>query len=377
MEKPGVSVEPGFENNIGRFIILIKKEHRCNAVVFLFLQQLHLKGAAILPLTTDAIDLKNNQLLRCMKIKIIKYLPVKASLEIICCLLLASAGSAQMAERVKDIFPSNTIVYGNISYAGDTLKNHLLDVYLPPNAKGPLPLVIWIHGGAWLENDKYADMGYMKKTVRSFIDSGYALASINYRYSTTAKFPAQIQDCNLAIEYLYLNAEKYNLNKDKFALIGFSAGGHLASLLGLSNNNTVESFYTHEKKPSFKIKMVLDFYGPSDLVILAAAPDTSINNERNPVSILLGALPLKRPDLARIASPVSYIDKDDPPFLIVQGEKDQSVPYTQSVILHSWLDLAAVKNELVIVPGAPHYGVMFDADDIRDRVFYFLRHYLR
>ncbi len=291
--------------------------------------------------------------------------------------LFTSAAIAQMAERVKDIFPANTIAFGNISYANDTLKSHLLDIYLPPASTGPLPLVIWIHGGAWMENDKYADMVYMKKTVKSFIDSGYALASIDYRYSTSAKFPAQVQDCNLAIEWLYQHAEKYKLNKDKFALIGFSAGGHLASLLGLSNNNTIPSFYANEKKPGFKINMVLDFYGPSDFVILAGAPDTSINNERNPVSILLGALPLKRPDLAKIASPVTYIDKNDPPFLIVQGEKDQSVPYTQSVILHSWLDLANVKNELLMVPGAPHFGVMFDAGEIRYKVFYFLRQYLK
>jgi acetyl esterase/lipase len=333
-------------------------------------------GPALL-LSTDDIDLNKQPPINYMKDKMTKRRAAKTWLAVSVTILSASSGNAQMADQVRTIFPSNTIVYGNIPYAKDTLSSHLLDVYLPANAKAALPLVIWIHGGAWLENDKYADMGYMKNTVKSFIDSGYALASINYRYSTTAKFPAQIQDCNLAVEYLYQHAEKYKLNKDKFALIGFSAGGHLASLLGLSNNNIVKSFYTNGIKPSFKIKTVLDFYGPSDFVILAGAPDTSLNNERNPVSILLGALPLQRPDLARFASPATYIDKGDPPFLIVQGEKDEAVPYTQSVMLHSWLQLAAVENELMIVPGAPHYGVMFDADQIRSRVFYFLRNYLR
>ena len=105
------------------------------------------------------------------------------------------------------------------------------------------------------------------------------------------------------------------------------------------------------------------------LIYWRGVPDTSINNERNPVSILLGALPLKSPDLAKTASPVTYVDKNDPPFLIVQGEKDESVPYTQSVMLHSWLQLAGVKNDLIIVPGAPHYGPMFDADNIRYQTF--------
>jgi acetyl esterase/lipase len=284
--------------------------------------------------------------------------------------------TAQMAERVKPIFPADTKVYGNIAYANDTSRFHLLDIYLPAHTGKALPLVIWIHGGAWMLNDKYADMGYMKNTIHALLDSGYALASIDYRYSTVAAFPAQAQDCNQAIQFLYDHAEQYRLDKNRFALIGFSAGGHLASLIGLSANNAVKAFYPENKTPSFKIKTVLDFYGPSDFVILAGAPDTSINNERNPVAVLLGALPLRRPDLARAASPVTYIDKNDPPFFIVQGEKDESVPYTQSVILQSWLQLTGVKNDLIIVRGAPHYGPMFDTEDIRAKILYFLRTYL-
>jgi len=293
------------------------------------------------------------------------------------CLLYQLQGNAQPAERVKNIFPVNTIVYGNISYANDTSHFHLLDIYLPANANKKLPLVIWIHGGAWMLNDKYADMGYMKNTIHALLDSGYALASIDYRYSTVAPFPAQAQDCNQAIQFLYDHAEEYKLDKNKFALMGFSAGGHLASLISLSGNNAVKAFYPEGKPASFTIKTVIDFYGPSDFVILAGAPDTAINNDRNPVAILLGALPLKRPDLAKAASPVTYIDKNDPPFLIVQGEKDESVPYTQSVILQSWLQLAGIKNELIIVRGAPHYGPMFDTEVIRTKIFYFLRSYLR
>ncbi len=278
---------------------------------------------------------------------------------------------------VERIFPKGTVTYSNVPYANDTLKKHLLDIYLPPKTVKNLPLVVWFHGGAWMLNDKYADMGYMKNTVKGFIDSGYALASIDYRHSTQAVFPAQIQDCNQAIEYLYQNAAKYNIDKNRIAVIGFSAGGHLASLLGLSNNNDVTDFYSPATSVHFKIKLVLDFYGPSDFIMLATNPDTSVNNERNPVSILLGAMPVDRPDLAKRASPVTYIDKDDPPFLIVQGEKDESVPNTESKILSSWLTLTGVKNKLIIVPGAPHYGEMFDAEYIRKDVFNFLATYLK
>jgi dipeptidyl aminopeptidase/acylaminoacyl peptidase len=117
---------------------------------------------------------------------------------------------------------------------------------------------------------------------------------------------------------------------------------------------------------------VLDFYGPSDFIMLASNPDTSVNNIRNPVSILLGAMAVEHPDVAKRASPVTYIDKNDPPFIIVQGEKDESVPNTQSKILSAWLTLAGVKNQLIIVPGAPHYGEMFDAEYIRKDLFHFL-----
>lgn len=276
---------------------------------------------------------------------------------------------------VQNLFPASTVFYQNVSYANDTLQKHLLDIYLPPNTKKNLPLVVWIHGGAWMLNDKYADMSYMKSTVKSFIDSGYALASINYRYSTDSVFPAQVKDCNRAIEFLYQHASKYNIDKNRIAVIGFSAGGHLASLLALSNNNNVKQFVA--APVHFKIKLALDFYGPSDFIMLANNPDTAISNMRNPVSILLGALPVDRPDIAKMASPVTYIDKNDPPFLIVQGEKDQSVPNTQSKILHSWLTLNGVKNELIIVPNAPHYGSMFDAEYIRQRMFEYLHNYLK
>ena len=286
--------------------------------------------------------------------------------------LFAQAAFSQKASPVSHLFPPGTVTHADLNYAGDTLQKHLLDLYLPPNAGPNTPLVVWIHGGAWMLNDKYADMGYMKQTVRGFIDSGYALASIDYRYSTTAPFPAQVQDCNRALQFLHDNARKYRLDSKRIALIGFSAGGHLASLLALAHNNNMPRFYSGGRKGSFSIRCVLDFYGPSDLLTMSGSPDTSVINERSPVSLLLGALPVERPDLARLASPVTYIDANDPPFFIVQGEKDESVPNTQSKLLHAWFRLKGVRSELIVVPNAPHYGPMFDADEVRKPLFRFL-----
>jgi acetyl esterase/lipase len=219
-------------------------------------------------------------------------------------------------------------------------------------------------------------MNYMKATVKELIDSGYALASIDYRFSTEAPFPAQIQDCNQAVDFLYRHADQYNIDRRRFALIGFSAGGHLASLLGLSHNNGIKDFYVNGTKPAFTINCVLDFYGPSDLVAASMSTDTATNNAQSAVAQLLGAVPVDRPDLAKRASPVTYIDKADPPFFIVNGEKDESVPNTLSKLLHGWLNVHGIPNELIIVPGAPHYGPAFDEPWIRQRLFSFLRTHL-
>ncbi|WP_332910278.1 alpha/beta hydrolase [Algoriphagus boritolerans] len=248
----------------------------------------------------------------------------------------------------------------------------MLDIYLPPNASAKVPLVIWVHGGGWLVNDKYADMGYMKQTIAEIINQGYALASIDHRWSSQAPFPAQVIDINAGISFLYDQAEEYGFDTDRFALMGFSSGGHLASMVGLSRNDEIDSFFMSEPTKSFKIKAVIDFYGPMDLTLFPGAIDP-----KSPESLLIGATPIQRPDLAKIASPITYIDKNDPPFLIIHGEKDESVDPRHSQLLSSWLTLKGVPNELIIVPNAPHFGQIFDSNEVRIKVMEFLKKELK
>lgn len=278
-------------------------------------------------------------------------------------------------ETIKDAFPAGTTFHSNIAYAGDTVKKHLLDIYLPPGAKGNVPLVIWVHGGGWMHNDKYADMGYMTGTIRAILGKGYGLASIDYRHSTTAIFPAQIQDCIQAVQFLHDHAGEYKIDRGHFALMGFSAGGHLASLLALSLNNQVAAFYPGGRKPTFAIRGVVDFYGPSEFLLFYG--NMLPTQTGDPVSILLGASPLVRPDIAKQASPATYVDKADPPFFIVHGEKDPDVPTAQSYLLKAWLDLAKVRNSLTVVKDAPHYGPMFDTEPTRLALVGFLESTLR
>ena len=290
----------------------------------------------------------------------------KISIHLFLLLLIVGYQGKAQTNPVIGYFPEGTILHGNVAYSNDTLKKHLLDIYLPAEAKGKLPLVIFIHGGGWLSNDKYADMGYMKKTVAEILSNGYALASVDYRFSTQAVFPAQIKDCNRAVSYLYDHADTYGFDKERFALMGFSAGGHLASLVGLAENNDIHTFYMPGTSKLFSFKAVVDFYGPSNLILFPG------NDEKSPEGLLIGAAPLIRPDLAKAASPVTYVDKDDPPFLIIHGEKDELVSTKHSYLLSSWLSVSGVQNELIIVKDAPHFGTMFDSDQVRNRVMDFL-----
>jgi acetyl esterase/lipase len=286
--------------------------------------------------------------------------------------LIQSNCSFSQTNPLISAYPPGTVLHGNLSYNNDTLKEHLMDIYLPANVKGNRPLVIIIHGGGWLSNDKYADMGYMKNTMAELLNRGFAIASVNYHYSTQKVFPAQIQDCNRAVSFLFDNAKKFGLDNNRFAVLGFSAGGHLASMLGLSKNNNVPDFFMPGTNKSFSIKAVVDFYGPAELLLFPGNED-----EKSPESLLIGAAPITRPDLAKEASPVTYVDKTDPPFLIIHGEKDELVSLKQSRLLHSWLDIEGVPNELVVVKGAPHFGAMFDSDEVKNKVISFLVKYIK
>ncbi len=286
-------------------------------------------------------------------------------------LILISQGFSQ-SNPVFEVFPECTVLHGNINYANDTKQKHLLDIYLPPKVSGKIPLVVFVHGGGWLVNDKYADIGYMKKTVAEIVAKGFALASIDYRFATQAIFPAQIQDCNRAVSFLVDNADRYGFDKDRIAVMGFSAGGHLASLMGVSKNNDISEFFVPKTNKGFDFKAVVDFYGPAELILFPGA-----NDAKSPEALLIGAPPLDRPDLAKMASPVTYVDENDPPFLIIHGEKDNLVSPRQSQLLSSWLTVNGVENELIVVKDAPHFGEMFDVDEVRNKVLDFLEKYLK
>lgn len=267
----------------------------------------------------------------------------------------------------------NTTLIKRIPYVVNGHKLQNLDIYIPKNAKGPMPLLIWIHGGAWEGGlKKWIDPAYL-------LNTGYAIASLDYRSSADAIFPAQVIDCNEAALYLWEHAAEYNFDKTKFIIGGGSAGGHLASLIGLSANNNMTAFYNDIKKSrQVKYKAIVDFYGPSDLnAVHGKATSMDYDSENSALTRFLGHPTLERPDIAAKASPVTYMDKNDPPIIILHGDTDDIVPFWESKLFYSKLKLAGVTAELVKLPGSGHGGPAFASAETQKTLNDFLQRAFR
>ena len=243
-------------------------------------------------------------------------------------------------------------VYRDIEYAEVDGRSLLLDVFVPAKLTGPLPTVVFIHGGGWSGGDKRGCPALV------MLRRGYVVASVNYRLSGVARFPAQIHDCKAALRFLRGNAAKYKINPARVGVWGISAGGHLVALLGTSGGvKEVEGDLGYPEQSS-RAQAVVDWCGPTDLVKLWAAKDPGAAPERvrqqNPVSRLLGGPVDRKRQLADMANPVRYVTKDDPPFLIVHGDQDPLVPLSQSQLLAGALKNKAVAVTLYVVKGGGH-----------------------
>jgi acetyl esterase/lipase len=211
-----------------------------------------------------------------------------------------------------------------------------------------------------------------------FLRRGYAVASINYRLSQHAPFPAQIHDCKAAVRFLRAGAAKYNINPDRIGVWGGSAGGHLAALLGTSGDVKELEGNGESTGVSSRVQAVCDFFGPADLLTLAeqSGPDTTLKHDapNSPASLLLGGPILEHKDEARRASPVSYVTNDDPPFLIVHGDRDNTVPIGQSKELHEALQKGGVDSKFMVIKGAGHDASILTPETVRAVLEFFDKH---
>ncbi len=230
------------------------------------------------------------------------------------------------------------------------------DVAATTGAMGQVPAVLYVHGGGWTRGDKSDGAG--AAAIPALRDAGFLVASINYRLAPEFRFPAQIEDVKCAVRYLRANADSYSLNPDRIGAWGGSAGGHLVSLLGVTDASAGLEGSGGYPDESSRVQAVVDMFGPADL---------SQEFEGGAIGSTLGGRVFGATDrgseILRAASPVTYISADDPPFLILHGDSDALVPVSQSQELYDRLTSAGIPARLVIVANAGH-GFVPDGGDI-------------
>ena len=229
-----------------------------------------------------------------------------------------------------------------------------LDLHRPiENSRSPL--IVWVHGGAWRSGSK------SNMPLTELVEEGYAIASVDYRLSTQAKFPAQIHDIKAAIRFLRAHGNQWHLASKKIVIAGDSAGAHLASLVGVSNGNKeLEGEIGPDRSQSSDVQGIISFYGAANLTtILSQSTPHGLKVRIPALNLLLGDQPTNVVDLARLASPVFHVDRADPPLLLFHGDQDPQMPINQSHELHGAYRSAKVPVEFEIVHGAGHGGAAF------------------
>ena len=266
--------------------------------------------------------------------------------------------------------PRGTVVHRDLAYVSAGHPRQRLDLYLPERT-GPLPLLVYVHGGAFRGGDK-GDGPPLE-----YLDEGYALASINYRLSQHAVFPAQIEDCKAAVRWLRAHAGEYRLDPDRMAIGGTSAGGHLAAMVGTTG--LVRDFDVGEHLDrSSRVQAVVDYFGPTDFLQMDThrLPGGMVHDgPDSPESRLVGGAIQKNPEKVVRANPITYVTAASPPFLIVHGDQDPLVPHHQSELLADALREAGVPVTLYTVLGGGHG--QFDDPKVPELTKEFLAQHLR
>jgi acetyl esterase/lipase len=285
-------------------------------------------------------------------------------------ILLGLAGFAFAQERPPQVRPNAPLPAGfkairDIEYVQGGRASRSLDLYVPEaKPDKPLPLIVWIHGGAWLGGNKERPNGI------ALLREGFAIASINYRLSREAIFPAQIEDCKAAIRFLRAKSSEYGIDPARIGAFGSSAGGHLVALLGVTADKKEWEVGEHLNQSS-QVQAVCDWFGPTNLSTMAAQsrPDSRIQHDApdSPESKLIGATVPEAPEKAKAASPLTYVTPDDSQMLIVHGDVDPVVPVQQSETFHAALEKAGVKSKLHLVKGGGH-GDGFQVPEVQQLV---------
>lgn len=252
---------------------------------------------------------------------------------------LPNTANAQAVRR--EIRVENDIVFGK---GGATeLK---LDLAMPKEGEGPFPAIVCIHGGGWVSGDRKQ----LQKSIEALARRGYVAISPDYRLAPRDRFPAQINDCKAAVRWLRTNAKAYRIETRRIGAVGFSAGAHLACLLGVTGKDDGVEGDGGNAEQSSAVQAVVSFFGPTDLTRAVWDKDVQTKN----LIPLLGGTAAEKADAYRKASPMTYAGKNAPPFLFLHGTEDRLVPIEQSQSLADKLREAGVSARVVPVEGEGH-----------------------
>jgi len=279
-------------------------------------------------------------------------------------------------------FASVSPSFTDLAYA-EASSAQKLDLYLPTSGSAPFPVVVMVHGGGFMMGDKSDGAGL--SGVDQLLEAGYAVASINYRLSGEAIYPAQINDAKAAVRFLRANAGEYQLNPDKIGAWGASAGGNLVSLLGTTCGVAeLEGAELGNADQSSCVQAVVDWFGPIDFLKMdeqfaGTSCPVNHNDASSPESKLVGAPIQDVPDLVKTTNPMNYITPDDAPFFIENGTADCNIPPVQNKDLADALSAVIGADKVTYVPleGAGHGGAQFGTDENLQLVIAFLDKYLK
>ena len=285
-------------------------------------------------------------------------------------ILLSLASVGPMATIANDQFEIE--ISRDIEFAKVDEFSLKLDLYQPVGAASP-PLIVWVHGGAWRAGSKD------NMPLDELVKRGFTIASIDYRLSPVAKFPAQVHDCKAAIRFLRARARQYGYDASKTGIVGSSAGGHLAAETGVTNGHSkLEGTVGKHLDQSSSVQAIVDYYGPTNfLTILKQSTPHGLSVRVPALQLLLGSQPEENAALAKLASPVFHVDKNDPPLLMIHGDYDPQVPINQSHELHGRYKEYGLTARLEIIHGGAHGGPQFYNQARIDLVDQFLKTHLR
>ncbi len=276
--------------------------------------------------------------------------------------------------RSKLQIPTNLVHKRDIEFTKGRERALKMDIlHSRPFPAALMPCLVWIHGGAWREGNKEEGI----ERLLSFAQQGYLCASIEYRLSHEALFPAQIEDCKCAIRFLRAHSKEYHLDAERIGVWGSSAGGHLAALLGTTHHVQELEGEGGWKQFSSRVQAVCDWFGPTDFLRMNDFP-SKINHDAadSPPAALIGGPIQENKEKVAKANPIAYITNDAPPFLLAHADDDSIVPFNQSQLLFEALKKAGVEVELEVVKGGGH-GKNFNSPKLLKKIESFFKKHLR